>query len=344
MSKRVLIIATDEDLKGFHLSGTYKSGDVFNVVRENSMMYYDKSELTIPKDWTKPIDKQTNTVTLPHITKVEQENNNQLGGAKRFNKGKLRVDLIPKFAQEQWVRVLTYGAEKYNDENWKNGLSWRSCSASLQRHLDAFLKGEDFDLESGELHLAHAMANVSFLLEYYKIAPHCDDRLHSYLNFKKIGLDIDEVIADFVGAVMEKYKDELPNRPIYWNDPKLVEIMKRNELDEEFFLKIEPKVKDLPFEPHCYITSRSISSEITQKWLDVHGFPKAPLYSVGHNQSKVQVAKESGLEIFVDDRFETFVEMNKAGICTYLFDAPHNQRYDVGYKRITDLKQLITMY
>ena len=70
---------------------------------------------------------------------TEQENNNHLGGAKRFNKGKLRVDLIPKFAQEQWVRVLTYGANKYNDDNYRNGFSWRSCAASLQRHIDAYL-------------------------------------------------------------------------------------------------------------------------------------------------------------------------------------------------------------
>ena len=275
---------------------------------------------------------------------LEQENNNTLGCAKRFNAGKLRLDLISPFVKEQLANVLAFGAAKYGEKNYKNGLSWTSCSASMQRHIDAYLKGEDFDLESGEYHLAHVMANVSFLLEYYKIAPHCDDRLHSYLNFKKIGLDIDEVIADFVGAVMEKYPDELPQRPVYWNDPQLVQIMKLNELDEDFFLNIEPKVSELPFEPHCYITSRSIDPEITQRWLDENGFPKAPLYCVGHNQSKVAIAKESGLEIFVDDRFETFVEMNKAGICTYLFDAPHNQRYDVGHKRITDLKQLITMY
>ena len=59
---------------------------------------------------------------------------------------------------------------------------------------------------------------------------------------------------------------------------------------------------------------------------------------VGH--SKVDIIKESGIEIFVDDRFDNFVELNKAGICCYLFDAPHNRRYDVGYKRIKSLKEL----
>ena len=53
------------------------------------------------------------------------------------------------------------------------------------------------------------------------------------------------------------------------------------------------------------------------------------------------VIKDLDIDIFVDDRFDNFVELNKAGICCYLFDAPHNRRYDVGYKRIKSLKELI---
>jgi uncharacterized HAD superfamily protein len=56
--------------------------------------------------------------------------------------------------------------------------------------------------------------------------------------------------------------------------------------------------------------------------------------------SKIDVAKESGIDIFVDDRFENFVELNNAGICCYLFDSPHNRRYDVGHKRIKSLSEL----
>ena len=65
-----------------------------------------------------------------------------------------------------------------------------------------------------------------------------------------------------------------------------------------------------------------------------------PVYSVGLSESKIDVAKRSGIDIFVDDRFENFVELNQAGICCYLFDASHNQRYEVGYKRIKSLREL----
>ena len=104
---------------------------------------------------------------------------------------------------------------------------------------------------------------------------------------------------------------------------------------------MEPKISSLPFEPCCYITSRPIPSEITAKWLKMHGFPVAKIYTVGHNESKVAIAKESGLEIFVDDRYENFVELNKAGVCCFLMDAPHNSRYDVGFKRIKSLSDLL---
>ena len=108
-------------------------------------------------------------------------------------------------------------------------------------------------------------------------------------------------------------------------------------------MSIKPKIdpKDLPFEPHCYITSRPIPNEWTEQWIAENGFPTMPVYTVGVGESKVDVAKKSGIDIFIDDRFDNFVELNRAGICTYLMDAPHNQRYNVGHKRIKNLKDLL---
>jgi len=112
--------------------------------------------------------------------------------------------------------------------------------------------------------------------------------------------------------------------------------------DKEFWVSIPVKTNpaDIHFEPHCYITSRSIPKQWTEEWLDKNGFPTMPVHSVGLGESKIEVAKKSGIDIFVDDRYENFVELNNAGICTYLFDAPHNRRYNVGYKRIFSLNEL----
>jgi len=259
----------------------------------------------------------------------------------RFNEGKTRYDLVPAFAQEQYAKVLTKGAEKYTERNWENGMAWSKVIASLERHLQAIKKGEDFDKETGLLHSAHVMCNASFLTEYYKIYPQGDDRPHSYLTSAKIGLDIDEVLCDFVGGCIEKFPN-MVDRSVYWNDPHISANWEAIKDDKEFWLNLKPKVNhdELGFEPHCYITSRSIPSELTKQWLVKNGFPDVPIYSVGHNESKVEVAKKSGIDIFIDDRFENFVELNNAGVCCFLFDAPHNQRYDVGHKRLRNLKAL----
>lgn len=259
----------------------------------------------------------------------------------RYNEGKLRFDLVHPWAHEQMINVLTKGAEKYSSRNWEQGMAWSKVIASLKRHLNAIEKGEDYDSETGELHASHLACNAHFLTAYYKIYPQGDDRPHAYLKGVKIGLDIDEVIADWVKHWTKHHEQVTPE---FWNfDKDIGEKFKKLQDDKNFWMSIPPKIdpKSLPFEPHCYITSRSIPTEWTEEWIQNNGFPTVPVYSVGLDESKVDVAKKSGIDIFVDDRYENFVELNNAGICTFLMDAPHNQRYKVGFKRINDLNQLI---
>jgi len=264
------------------------------------------------------------------------------GTGKRFDEGKLRYDLIPPFANKQMTSVLTMGENKYGAWNWSNGMKWSKVIASLKRHLAAIEEGEDYDSESGLLHSAHVMTNAAFLTEYYKIYPQGDDRFKPHQ--LKIGLDIDEVLAAWTEAWCKLWKSEVPTCWHFDLDimDKFNELKDKNALDD-FYLSLRPLINpnDIPFEPHCYITSRPIDTSITLKWLEMHGFPIRPVYTVGLGQSKVQVAKDSGLDVFVDDRYDNFVELNSHGICTYLMDAPHNRRYDVGYKRLYNLNSLI---
>ena len=276
------------------------------------------------------VNEATEVITKPTIQK---------GGGLRFNHGKLRYDLQHPVATKGLVTVLTGGAKKYAERNWENGMKWSNVISSLKRHLAAIEAGEDYDEESGQLHIDHVQCNAHFLSAYYTIYPQGDDRPLSYLTSNKIGLDIDEVLADFIGGMMERYPD-MKERPIYWNDPHIAQNFPDVIDDESFWLGLKPKVESLPFEPHCYITSRPCSTELTAKWLAMNGFPTAPIHTVGVGNSKVSVAKEAGVEIFVDDAYHNFVELNKAGIFTYLFTAGHNEKYDVGHKRIDNLNQI----
>jgi len=96
---------------------------------------------------------------------------------KKDDFGKLRYDLVPPYAFEQFVSVLTYGALKYDDRNWEKGIKWGRLFGAAMRHLWAFWRGDDIDPESGIPHLAHAVCNIMMLLEYSKLRPEYDDRL-----------------------------------------------------------------------------------------------------------------------------------------------------------------------
>lgn len=260
----------------------------------------------------------------------------------RYNTGKMRHDLVHAWSHEQMVKVLTKGAEKYAERNWEKGMLWSTVIASLKRHMAAIERGEDYDAETGLLHAAHVACNAHFLTAYYKIYPQGDDRPHHYLKGLKIGLDIDEVLCDWVGGWCKKFGHNCPD---HWNFSYGIkaEFDSLGEDLESFYLGLQRKFdpKEMPFEPHCYITSRTVPDDITKVWLQQNGFPTAKVYTVGHNMSKVAIAKEAGIDIFVDDRFENFVELNNAGICCFLYDAPHNQKYDVGFKRIQKLSDLL---
>lgn len=94
----------------------------------------------------------------------------------KYDREKLRYDLISPLALEALVEVLTYGAKKYADRNWERGISWCRVFAALMRHLWAWFRGEEFDSESGLPHLAHAMCCVMFLLHYSHTRRDFDDR------------------------------------------------------------------------------------------------------------------------------------------------------------------------
>lgn len=260
----------------------------------------------------------------------------------RLNEGKVRYDLLPEYATNQMAQVFTHGAKKYADYNWALGMRWSKCIAALKRHIAKFEQGDDFDEETGLLHMAHAMTNCAFLIEYYKIYPQGDDRQHAYLKYPRIGLDIDDVICDFVGGYMKKFNIDSMD---FWNATYSfsdnISKLSQDEL-EDFYLNLSPKIspQDMPFEPVCYITSRAIPVELTKAWIEKNKFPCVPVFSLGFNASKVEIAQQQGVELFIDDRFDNFVALNKAGICTFLMDAAHNRRYDLGYKRIYTLNDL----
>jgi len=82
----------------------------------------------------------------------------------KFDAGKIQYRLIPPAALKAIATILTFGSVKYKSFSWTNISSERYLDA-LYRHLESHRLGEAIDPESGMPHLAHAAANLMFLLE-----------------------------------------------------------------------------------------------------------------------------------------------------------------------------------
>jgi hypothetical protein len=94
----------------------------------------------------------------------------------RYNQGKLKWSLVSWVALTPLVKVLMFGAEKYAPNNWKNGLKYTEICESLQRHLNAFIEGENNDPESKLEHVGHILCNAMFLSYMYLFKKDMDDR------------------------------------------------------------------------------------------------------------------------------------------------------------------------
>lgn len=99
-----------------------------------------------------------------------------------------RPDLIPPAA---WIELATHfgvGAEKYTERddkgnvthdganNWRLGYEWSKSIAALQRHMLAFMLGEDYDEETGSKHVIAVAWHAVVLATFMDIHPGFDDR------------------------------------------------------------------------------------------------------------------------------------------------------------------------
>lgn len=98
------------------------------------------------------------------------------GGGIKHDSGKPRMELLDPYAMGQVSLVLTKGADKYSAYNWTNGIAYGRMLGAALRHIFAYIGGEDLDKETGLPHIAHAMAELMFLLGMSQRHPELDDR------------------------------------------------------------------------------------------------------------------------------------------------------------------------
>jgi hypothetical protein len=86
--------------------------------------------------------------------------------AVKHDTNKVRLELLSVDALNAIAEVMTFGAKKYADHNWRKGFAWSRLVGAALRHIFAWMRGENKDPESGLSHLAHAGCCIMFLLEH----------------------------------------------------------------------------------------------------------------------------------------------------------------------------------
>lgn len=88
----------------------------------------------------------------------------------KYDGGKNRLELLPTELIEEVGKVLTFGAQKYEAENWRKFKpeDHKRLIGATMRHIEEYRKGIYYDEESGLPHLAHAATNLGFLLHLSK--------------------------------------------------------------------------------------------------------------------------------------------------------------------------------
>lgn len=101
-----------------------------------------------------------------YVAEITQPQPKQPKEGLKYDHGKLRWELFPAESAEQIIKVLMFGATKYDAWNWSKGIKFTRLFAALMRHMWAWYRGETNDPETGLNHLAHAGCCLMFLLSY----------------------------------------------------------------------------------------------------------------------------------------------------------------------------------
>lgn len=84
----------------------------------------------------------------------------------KFDVGKDPLYLISTYAMSELAKVLEQGAIKYSPWNWSSGIKYSRVISAAKRHIAAWEERVDIDEETRTNHLANAMCNLMFLIDF----------------------------------------------------------------------------------------------------------------------------------------------------------------------------------
>ena len=82
---------------------------------------------------------------------------------------KPRYSLLNPYALDAVARVLTYGGDKYGDNNWHRCEDSKIYIDAMMRHINSHNAGEYIDPETGQPHMAHVCCSAMFVMGIWDI-------------------------------------------------------------------------------------------------------------------------------------------------------------------------------
>lgn len=166
-----------------HAKRPSSAGTVKTVLKYSILVIWDHGALTaqrpselisLPSNYA-PQPISSNEVFCDGTINYEETRATSSSGAEKGVKPET-FSLIPVEALEQVARHYGVGAKKYAPHNWRAGYEWSKSYDALQRHANAFWRGEDTDQETGSPHMAAVAFHALTLLTFMQEQPEYDDR------------------------------------------------------------------------------------------------------------------------------------------------------------------------
>lgn len=119
---------------------------------------------------------------------------------------KVPLWLCSPIAKAHWALAQMCGLIKYGAWNWRiAGVRKSVYLSAMQRHLDAYTSGEEFDPVDGTRHLGNIMACAAILLDAEAAGKVIDDRPPS-VGIREAYTEVEATMA----RLREQYKDHAP--------------------------------------------------------------------------------------------------------------------------------------